>query len=144
MFVLTLAISLIGMLPKLSTKSTIFRRTQLCSTSSNKLLSVCLCHDQLCLLRCILFSFSWWDFLFKKLDKILGFRPSFKFYNKWVSLIGAIMNVAMMFLISWQMALVTSSLFGIIWLYLNKRNPGMSSNSYEKFDFFFEQPNLSK
>ncbi|ODM98389.1 Bumetanide-sensitive sodium-(potassium)-chloride cotransporter [Orchesella cincta] len=41
------------------------------------------------------------------LVKPLGWRPTFKYCNAWISLIGAIMCVAVMFLMSWVTALIS-------------------------------------
>ncbi|XP_074028973.1 sodium potassium chloride cotransporter [Leptinotarsa decemlineata] len=50
------------------------------------------------------------------LIKPLGWRPTFRYYNTWLSLCGFIMCVVIMFLINWWSSLIT---FGIIWgLYL--------------------------
>ncbi|XP_072384865.1 bumetanide-sensitive sodium-(potassium)-chloride cotransporter isoform X1 [Diabrotica undecimpunctata] len=50
------------------------------------------------------------------LIKPLGWRPTFRYYNTWLSLSGFIMCVVIMFLINWWSSLIT---FGIIWgLYL--------------------------
>ncbi|XP_051157409.1 bumetanide-sensitive sodium-(potassium)-chloride cotransporter [Leptopilina boulardi] len=50
------------------------------------------------------------------LAKPIGWRPTFKYYNMWLSLAGAILCVIVMFLISWWTALIT--LFVVMTLYL--------------------------
>ncbi|KAG9430123.1 bumetanide-sensitive sodium-(potassium)-chloride cotransporter [Apis mellifera carnica] len=50
------------------------------------------------------------------LAKPIGWRPTFKYYNMWLSLAGAILCVSVMFLISWWTALIT--LFVVLTLYL--------------------------
>nr|XP_033797255.1 solute carrier family 12 member 3 isoform X2 [Geotrypetes seraphini] len=35
-----------------------------------------------------------------------GWRPSFKYYNKWASLFGAVVSVVIMFLLTWEAALI--------------------------------------
>ncbi|XP_073515215.1 solute carrier family 12 member 3 isoform X1 [Phyllobates terribilis] len=35
-----------------------------------------------------------------------GWRPSFKYYNKWASLFGAVISVVIMFLLAWESALI--------------------------------------
>ncbi|KAF7686792.1 hypothetical protein HF521_015185 [Silurus meridionalis] len=40
-----------------------------------------------------------------------GWRPSFKYYNRWTALFGAVISVVLMFLLTWWAALIT---FGII------------------------------
>lgn len=54
----------------------------------------------------------------------LGFRPGFKYYNMWVSLAGAIVCVAIMFVMNWPTALATFFVFAAIFLFLKKNKPG--------------------
>ncbi|KAL3078264.1 hypothetical protein niasHS_012151 [Heterodera schachtii] len=58
-----------------------------------------------------------------------GFRPSFKFYNKWVSLAGSLMCVFCMFIISWWTALLTFFFFITIYVYLAHRKPDVNWGS---------------
>uniref|UniRef100_A0A915CS44 Uncharacterized protein n=1 Tax=Ditylenchus dipsaci TaxID=166011 RepID=A0A915CS44_9BILA len=51
-----------------------------------------------------------------------GFRPSFKFYNMWVSLAGSFMCIFVMFVISWSTALLTFFFFTLIFMYLAHRS----------------------
>lgn len=44
-----------------------------------------------------------------------GWRPSFKLYNKWLSLLGAICSVVIMFLLTWWAALIA---FGVVFILL--------------------------
>ena len=50
-----------------------------------------------------------------------GWRPSFKYYNQWVSLIGALMCVAIMFLINWWAALVTIVIVVALYKYVDAK-----------------------
>ncbi|XP_067646757.1 bumetanide-sensitive sodium-(potassium)-chloride cotransporter isoform X2 [Eurosta solidaginis] len=50
------------------------------------------------------------------LAKPVGWRPTFKYYNMWLSLVGAVLCVAVMFLISWATALITFAV--VLALYL--------------------------
>lgn len=53
----------------------------------------------------------------------LGWRPAFKYYNKWLSLLGFFLSVAAMFLSSWPAALLTFCLvFGLL-LFVNHSSP---------------------
>ena len=52
-----------------------------------------------------------------------GWRPSFKFYNKWLSLFGAALCVVVMFLMDWTTTLITLGLCGIIFAYLTALDP---------------------
>ncbi|CDW59551.1 solute carrier family 12 [Trichuris trichiura] len=65
-----------------------------------------------------------------------GFRPSFKFYNKWISLLGAAICFALMFLINWWAALITTAFAITLYVYLLRRKPdvnwgsSLEANSY--------------
>ena len=52
-----------------------------------------------------------------------GWRPSFKYYNMWVSLLGALLCMAMMFLINWWAALVTIVIVMILYKYVDFTKP---------------------
>uniref|UniRef100_A0A913HXZ6 Amino acid permease/ SLC12A domain-containing protein n=1 Tax=Strongyloides stercoralis TaxID=6248 RepID=A0A913HXZ6_STRER len=58
-----------------------------------------------------------------------GFRPSFKYYNKWVSLLGAVLCIMVMFIISWSTALITFACFMALYLYLLYRKPDVNWGS---------------
>eukprot|EP00127_Corallochytrium_limacisporum_P002549 Clim_evm106s128 gene=Clim_evmTU106s128 len=58
-----------------------------------------------------------------------GFRPSFKYYNPWVSLLGALLCLAIMFLINWYLALVTFVLVVAIHRYIDFRKPDVNWGS---------------
>lgn len=58
----------------------------------------------------------------------LGFRPGFKFYNMWLSLLGALMCIAVMFVISWPMALTTFAVVCALYVYIHHRKPGKFPN----------------
>lgn len=58
-----------------------------------------------------------------------GFRPSFKFYNMWVSLAGSLMCVFCMFIISWWTALLTFFFFVTIYMYVAHRKPDVNWGS---------------
>uniref|UniRef100_A0AC34FZQ6 Solute carrier family 12 member 2 n=1 Tax=Panagrolaimus sp. ES5 TaxID=591445 RepID=A0AC34FZQ6_9BILA len=55
-----------------------------------------------------------------------GFRPSFKYYHQWVSLIGAILCVCIMFVVSYINALITFMFFGLLFFYMSKRKPDVN------------------
>lgn len=61
-----------------------------------------------------------------------GFRPSFKYYNMWISFVGALLCIAVMFLINWWAALITFVVVGSLYLYVRTKKPG---NFF--FVFFF-------
>uniref|UniRef100_A0A914IDA3 Uncharacterized protein n=1 Tax=Globodera rostochiensis TaxID=31243 RepID=A0A914IDA3_GLORO len=58
-----------------------------------------------------------------------GFRPSFKYYNMWVSLVGSLMCVFCMFIISWWTALLTFFFFVTIYMYVAHRKPDVNWGS---------------
>jgi len=45
-----------------------------------------------------------------------GWRPQFKSFNQWVSLVGCILCIVVMFLIDWKTALLTGLLCAVIWI----------------------------
>uniref|UniRef100_A0AAF5D321 Solute carrier family 12 member 3 n=1 Tax=Strongyloides stercoralis TaxID=6248 RepID=A0AAF5D321_STRER len=67
-----------------------------------------------------------------------GFRPGFKYYNKWLSLFGSVLCISLMFILSWITSLITLFIFAILFLYLKHTtrnvNWGTSSeaNRYRK------------
>ncbi|GLD53514.1 solute carrier family 12 member 3 [Lates japonicus] len=46
---------------------------------------------------------------------LIGWRPSFRFYSKWLSLLGAVCCVVIMFLLTWWAALIA---FGVVFFLL--------------------------
>lgn len=58
-----------------------------------------------------------------------GFRPAFKFYNMWVSLIGALLCISVMFVVSWSTALLTFIFFAALYFYLAHRKPDVNWGS---------------
>lgn len=58
-----------------------------------------------------------------------GWRPAFKYYNAWVSLIGCVLCVAVMFLMSWVTALVTVACVVFLYLYVSYRKPEVNWGS---------------
>uniref|UniRef100_A0A3Q3J1F2 Solute carrier family 12 member 2 n=1 Tax=Monopterus albus TaxID=43700 RepID=A0A3Q3J1F2_MONAL len=53
-----------------------------------------------------------------------GWRPSFKYYNMWVSLAGAILCCVVMFVINWWAALVTLLIILALYIYVSYKKPG--------------------
>lgn len=60
------------------------------------------------------------------LGKSPGWRPSFKYYNMWVSLVGAMVCVVIMFLINWWAALVTIVIIIALYKYVDYKKPEVS------------------
>ncbi|XP_066583360.1 bumetanide-sensitive sodium-(potassium)-chloride cotransporter isoform X2 [Prorops nasuta] len=59
----------------------------------------------------------------------LGWRPTFKYYNTWLSLMGFILCVAIMFLIDWVTSLVTFVIIFALYLIVVYRKPGVNWGS---------------
>ncbi|XP_063227060.1 bumetanide-sensitive sodium-(potassium)-chloride cotransporter [Bacillus rossius redtenbacheri] len=63
------------------------------------------------------------------LIKPLGWRPTFKYYNTWLSLVGFILCVAIMFLINWMTSLITFIIIFALYLIVVYRNPDVNWGS---------------
>ncbi|KAG7300179.1 hypothetical protein JYU34_015728, partial [Plutella xylostella] len=59
----------------------------------------------------------------------LGWRPTFRYYNVWVSMVGFLLCVAIMLLISWMMSLVTFAIFFTLYLIVHYRKPDVNWGS---------------
>ncbi|XP_047996146.1 bumetanide-sensitive sodium-(potassium)-chloride cotransporter-like [Leguminivora glycinivorella] len=53
----------------------------------------------------------------------ISWRPTFRFYNMWVSLLGTVLCGAIMVLLSWMMAMVTVLIFLVLYLIVHYRKP---------------------
>ncbi|KAK7115937.1 solute carrier family 12 member 3-like [Littorina saxatilis] len=73
-----------------------------------------------------LINFSCFDAAFANSP---GFRPSFRLYNKWSSLVGALLCVAIMFMVSWWAALVTVIVVTGLFIYIKHRKPDVNWGS---------------
>ncbi|XP_065666416.1 solute carrier family 12 member 2 isoform X4 [Hydra vulgaris] len=60
------------------------------------------------------------------LAKSPGWRPSFKYYNLWVSLFAFLMCITIMFLINWWAALVTILFVGLLYKFVDIRKPNIN------------------
>ncbi|KAF4531136.1 hypothetical protein B566_EDAN019171 [Ephemera danica] len=58
--------------------------------------------------------------------KPLGWRPSFTFYNKWLSLFMTVLCVVIMFLIDWLTALITIIIIIALYVYVAYRKPDVN------------------
>ena len=54
-----------------------------------------------------------------------GFRPAFKYYNMWLSLVGAILCLVVMFIMDWSTALATFVIILALYLWILHRKPGI-------------------
>ncbi|XP_055901935.1 bumetanide-sensitive sodium-(potassium)-chloride cotransporter isoform X1 [Eupeodes corollae] len=60
------------------------------------------------------------------LIKPLGWRPTFKYYNVWLSLFGFVLCVAIMFLIEWKSSLITLIIIFALYLIVVYRKPDVN------------------
>ncbi|GAB0086660.1 bumetanide-sensitive sodium-(potassium)-chloride cotransporter [Sergentomyia squamirostris] len=63
------------------------------------------------------------------LIKPLGWRPTFKYYNLWISLLGFLFCVAIMFLIDWVSSLITFGIIFALYLLVVYRKPDVNWGS---------------
>lgn len=63
------------------------------------------------------------------LSKSPGWRPSFKYYNMWISFIGFLLCIAIMFLINWWAALITIMCVAALYKYVDIRKPNINWGS---------------
>ena len=52
-----------------------------------------------------------------------GWRPTFKYYNKWLSLLTCVACLAFMFSLDWMSAIIVFCLSGLLWLYVFYKKP---------------------
>uniref|UniRef100_A0A8C4QU71 Solute carrier family 12 member 3 n=1 Tax=Eptatretus burgeri TaxID=7764 RepID=A0A8C4QU71_EPTBU len=58
-----------------------------------------------------------------------GWRPSFHYYNKWASLFGAIVSIAIMFMLMWSAALIAVGIIVFLLAYVNYKKPSVNWGS---------------
>uniref|UniRef100_UPI003AAEA81B solute carrier family 12 member 1 n=1 Tax=Centroberyx gerrardi TaxID=166262 RepID=UPI003AAEA81B len=58
-----------------------------------------------------------------------GWRPAYKFYNMWLSLLGALLCCAVMFVINWWAALLTYAIEILLYLYVTVKKPDVNWGS---------------
>ncbi|XP_036450460.1 solute carrier family 12 member 2 [Colossoma macropomum] len=58
-----------------------------------------------------------------------GWRPSFKYYNMWVSLAGAVLCCVVMFIINWWAALLTNVIVLSLYIYVSYKKPDVNWGS---------------
>ncbi|KAK6179341.1 hypothetical protein SNE40_011727 [Patella caerulea] len=58
-----------------------------------------------------------------------GWRPAFRFYSMWISLLGAIICLAVMFIINWWTALITFGVICALFVYVHYRKPDVNWGS---------------
>lgn len=63
------------------------------------------------------------------ISKTPGWRPAFKYYNKWVSLFGALLCLIVMFLIEWWAALLSFIVVAAFYIYVKASKPEINWGS---------------
>ncbi|CAE1286567.1 SLC12A2 [Acanthosepion pharaonis] len=58
-----------------------------------------------------------------------GWRPAFRWYSMWISLVGAILCIAVMFIIKWWTALLTFAVIAALYIYVHHRKPDVNWGS---------------
>ncbi len=58
-----------------------------------------------------------------------GWRPSFQYYNKWMSLLGTALCIVVMFLMDYVTAIITFSCILFLYMYVHIRNPDVNWGS---------------
>lgn len=58
-----------------------------------------------------------------------GWRPAYKFYNMWLSLLGALLCCAVMFVINWWAALLTYGIELLLYIYVTVKKPDVNWGS---------------
>jgi len=58
---------------------------------------------------------------------VVGWRPAFKYYSMWLSLVGAVVCIGVMFIMSWVTALVTMAVIAVLFFYLHYHKPGTTT-----------------
>ncbi len=52
-----------------------------------------------------------------------GWRPAYKYYNMWLSLLGAVLCCVVMFVINWWAALLTLAIEFLLFIYVTVKKP---------------------
>jgi len=74
----------------------------------------------------ISYAFTNYACFASSMAKYPGWRPSFKWYNRWLSLVGFFICIAVMFLMDWVTALITVILSALIYGYLLWLDPAVN------------------
>uniref|UniRef100_A0A3B3BV68 Solute carrier family 12 member 3 n=1 Tax=Oryzias melastigma TaxID=30732 RepID=A0A3B3BV68_ORYME len=60
---------------------------------------------------------------------LLGWRPAYKYYNMWLSLLGALLCCVVMFVINWWAALLTYGIEILLYIYVTVKKPNVNWGS---------------
>ena len=82
------------------------------------------------------------------LTKSPSWRPTFKHYNMWLSFVGYLLCITVMFLMNWKTAMATFIIIGILCYAINKNKPdanwGSSTQSHTFLTALKGMHNLTK
>ncbi|KAL5005442.1 hypothetical protein ScPMuIL_018898 [Solemya velum] len=65
-----------------------------------------------------------------------GWRPSFRYYSMWVSLVGAMVCITVMFIINWWTALITFAVVAALFIYVHYTKPDINWGSSIQAHFY--------
>ena len=65
-----------------------------------------------------------------------GWRPSFKFYNKWISLLGSILCIVVMIMMDFKTALATLIVMILLYIFVKTRSPNVNWGSSSQSQTF--------
>ena len=69
-------------------------------------------------------------YLFNSGKFLIGWRPSFRYYNQWISLVASLLCLSIMFIINWWTALITIMLVIMLYSYVSYKKPDVNWGSY--------------
>ena len=69
-------------------------------------------------------------------NKSPGWRPSFKYYNKWISLLGSILCVIVMIMMDFKTALATFICMILLYIFVKTRSPNVNWGSSSQSQIF--------
>lgn len=65
-----------------------------------------------------------------------GWRPAYKYYNMWLSLLGAVLCCVVMFVINWWAALLTYGIEILLYIYVTVKKPGELCVTFECLEVY--------
>ena len=69
-------------------------------------------------------SLQFLNMIFPPFMFLAGWRPAYKYYNMWLSLLGALLCCVVMFVINWWAALATLLIVLALYIYVSYKKPG--------------------
>lgn len=68
-------------------------------------------------------SLQFLNMIFPPFMFLAGWRPAYKYYNMWLSLLGALLCCVVMFVINWWAALLTYAIEILLYVYVTVKKP---------------------